>query len=112
MITKFKMIRDIAGYNGFGLTFTEWNYNIVLASGSTKTLTIPEEDERYIAIFSFEPGSTVYVANNDTAAIPGASFAKSSSQLNPVGRWVKAGDVLSFITSNTNADICVQLYAL
>ena len=69
---------------------------------------------KYIAIFSYEPGSQVWVADNATAAIPvGASFASTTSELNPSARVVNAGDVVHFFTPDSGgANVSVILYAL
>ncbi len=109
--TKFILTRDINGYNGFGLPFAFDNYQTTLAANVAQTITVPSNFGTWIAIFSFSPGTNVWVANNDTAEIPGASFASSLSQLNPVAREVHAGDVLSFITAeSTNPYVNVALY--
>ena len=112
MTTKFSMTRDINGYNGFGLAFSDTNYNTTLLAGVGQTLTIPSDSRYYLVVFAFESGSTIWVANNQTAAVPGASFAATYSDLNPAARLVKAGDVLSFITADTSVAIGVSLYAI
>ena len=112
MTTKFNMTRDINGYNGFGLQFSDTNFNTTLLAGVGQTLTIPSDNAYYLAVFAFEPGSTVWVADNQTAAVPGGSFASTYSDLNPAARLVEAGDVLSFITADTSIVIGVSLYAI
>lgn len=95
--TPFSLVRDINGYNGFGLSFSVDKYSVNLPATTDTTLTVPSRAERYIAIMSYEPGTTVWVANNATAATPaGATFAATDSELNPVARLVEAGDVLHF----------------
>lgn len=112
-MTKFSMRRDINGYNGFGLKFSDNNYSVNLATATEATLTIPESAQRWLAIFSYEPGSDVWVANNAAAAIPaGAAFSVTSSQGNPVAREVNGGDVLSLITDDDNTTVGVSLYEL
>lgn len=112
MTTKFNMVRDINGYNGFGLQFSDNLYNTTLATGVAQTLTIPSESEYYLAIFSYEPGGVLWMSRNGTAAVPGGSFAAVVSELNPTARLVKAADVLSFITSDTTLMVGVSLYAM
>lgn len=110
--TPFNLVRDINGYNGFGLAFSVDKYSVSLASSTDTTLTIPSYAAKYIAIMSYEPGTNVYVANNATAEVPvGATFAATTSELNPVARLVNAADVLHFI-SGTAVDVGVTLYAL
>lgn len=113
MTTLFSLIRDINGYNGFGLMFADNKYSVTLAATTVATLTIPSTYQNWIAIFSFEPGTNIWVANNATAAIPaGNTIAASTSDLNPVGRFVQGADVLSLITASTTADVGILLYAL
>jgi len=125
MATKFSMTRDINGYNGFGLVFTDTAYSATLTVSTDTTLTIPSNDSlggasfpydskpRLIAIFSFDPGESVWVANGAVAAVPGgASFAATASELNPAAREVKGGDVLHFFTATANVDVWVGLYWL
>lgn len=122
-ITPFNMTRDINGYNGFGLPFSSSKYSATLAQDTDTTLVVPlsaamgaptaTQKNKYIAIFSFEPGAQVWVANNATAAKPvAASFATVSSELNPSARYVEAGDTLHFLTPDTTANVGVTFYAL
>lgn len=111
-MTIFSMIRDINGYNGFGLPFAYDNEQTTLASNVEQHFTIPANYEYWIAVFSVEPGSNVFIANNATAEVPGSSFAATASQLLPQARLVKGGDVLSFITPDTAAYVGVSLYAI
>jgi hypothetical protein len=109
----FNLTRDINGYNGFGLRFSENKYSATLTQLVTQTLTIPGDHAKWIAIFAYEDGSTIWVANNATAAVPvGATLAATTSERNPIAREVKAGDMLSFITPDATADVGVILYAL
>jgi len=122
MATPFSMSRDINGYNGFGLSFALDKYSADLAQNTDTTLTVPSSGmignvannvNKYIAIFSYEPGASVWVALNATAAVPvGATFATVSSELNPAARMVSAADVLHFITSDTTAQVGVTFYSL
>lgn len=123
MATKFSMTRDINGYNGFGLVFTDTAYSCTLTANMNTTLTVPNGDQlggaglsqsanaKLIAIFTFDPGSTVWVANNTAASAPaGATFAATVSEGNPVARTVTAGDVLNFLTTGTGVNVGVAFY--
>jgi len=124
MTTKFNMTRDINGYNGFGLQFSDTNYSCTLTASSDTTLTVPsavgiggpETASTYaytLAIFDFDPGTSVWVANNNTASAPaGNTFASTNSQLNPAARLVKGGDVLHFFTTGTGVNVSVEFYSL
>lgn len=109
--TKFLMTRDIAGYNGFGIPFTNIAKSAILVTGVEQHFTVPSEYPNWIAIFGFTPGSSVWVDKFTTAVAPTGAFADTTSELNPAARFVKAGDVLSFITADVNsAMVNVLLY--
>jgi len=111
MSRNFAMIKDNTAQTTHAMVFSDDKYSATLATTTDTTLTVPVEHPKYVAIFSYEPGSTVWVANNTTAAVPaGASFAAVSSELNPVAREVAAGDVLHFISPDTSASVGVTFY--
>lgn len=123
MASQFSMYTDVRGVNGFGLKFTDTAYSATLAISTATALTVPtfgslgggktQTKNMWIAIFSFTPGASVWVANNDTAAVPaGASFAATNSELNPAARIVEAGDVLSFICASAGVSVSVCFYSL
>lgn len=122
MATPFNMTKDISGYNGFGLPVSDTNYSATLAASTATALTVPLVSElgmsystakaKLIAIITSDPGSSIWVANNLTAAVPaGGSFASTTSALNPAAIEVKVGDVLSFISTGT-PEVGVRFYWL
>ena len=62
MTTKFIMSRDINGYNGFGLPFSDTNYSATITTGAVTALTVPgnSTSDKYLAVFSYTPGGSVY----------------------------------------------------
>ena len=119
MTAILDMTRDNNGYCAYGVPLNNMDapggvnsYSTTLSAGVPQSLTIPASNSIWAAVFSFEPGSAVWVANNDTATAPSGSFAATSSQLNPSVRQVNGGDILSFITSDTTAQIGVSLYVV
>lgn len=119
MTAQLSMTRDVNGYPVYGLVINDKdapggvnNFSTTLAAGVEQHFTVPTSSRTWGAIFSFEAGTSIWVANNDTAVTPGGSFAATSSQLNPSVRQVSGGDILSFITSNTTAQIGVSLYEI
>jgi hypothetical protein len=111
--TPFNLTRDINGYNGFGLPFSIDNFSANLATNTDTTQTVPSHAPSYLAVFSYQQGASVWVAVNATAAKPvGATFAAVTSTLNPSARYVKAADVLHFLTGDTSAQVSITLYAL
>ena len=126
MTTQYKLQKDVAGYNGFGLQFSDQKYTASLAASTDTTLTVPSSGSigaplnnvnKFLAVIAVEANLSVWCALNTTAAVPaGATFAASSSDLiigtQYYAREVKAGDVLHFLAPTAGTDICVMFYAL
>jgi len=111
--TTMNLTRDAAGNNTFGLADAPIKYQNSLVASSEKLITVPGTYAKYSAIFSIEPGAEVWYARNNTAVLPVAGeFILTNSELNPVSREVKAGDVLHFITGNADARMGVSLYPI
>lgn len=111
-MTMLNFGRDVQGYNAYAPAFSVDNKSTILSANIEQHFTVPSDFENWIAVFSFEPGTSVWVANNQTSNVPSASFADTFSQLNPAARLVNAGDVLSFISPDTTASIGISLYAV
>lgn len=113
MAKFFSMIRDINGFNGFGLQFPDFIYSADLATSTATSVTVPADENKWIAILAIEPGSSCYVSVNHTAAVPaGSTFASTTSLYNPIGLQVKGGDTVSCITPDTSCRITIAFYAL
>ena len=99
MSTKFNMIRDISGYNGFGIIPTYDIQGSSLAASTAQSFTVPSNYANWIAIFSYTPGSNMFVRFDGTAAtVPSVTSAAIHVSLNPSARAVSAGQVISVIT--------------
>lgn len=113
--TKFIMARDINGTNGFGLMPSYWSYTTTLVANVEQTITVPSSNDpmyqRMLIIFGIAPGSTIWVAYNNTATVPSGSFAQSNSEMNPTARWVKAEDVIHLITNDASDEVGVIFYS-
>jgi hypothetical protein len=126
MTTKFSMTRDINGFNGFGLVPSDTNYSATLTVSTDTTVTVPSAvaigkqgpstsstAPISLAIITSDPGTTIWVAINATAAVPvGATFAATSSMMNPGAIEVKGGDVIHVISSGTGVNVGVRFYSL
>lgn len=111
MSTQLNFGRDVQGFNAFAPEFGTNKWSATIVADADASITVPANYPNWIAVFSFQPGTNVWVANNTTATVPvGSTFDTTSSELNPSARWVHAGDVLSFITDNVSADVGVSLY--
>ena len=126
MTTQYKLQKDVAGYNGFGLQFCDQKFSASLAITTDTTLTVPinaamgmalDIKAKWLAVVQVEANLSVWFALNATAAVPaGATFAATTSDLiigsQYYGVEVKAGDVMHFLAPVAGTDILVKFYAL
>lgn len=126
MSIQYKLQKDVAGYNGWGLQFTDLKYSASLAITTDTTLTVPlkaamgaplDQVNKFLAVITVEANLSVWCALNATAAVPaGSTFAATTSDLivgtQYYAREVKAGDVLHFLAPVAGTDISVLFYAL
>lgn len=126
MTTQYKIQKDVAGYNGYGLQFSDQKYSASLAITTDTTLTVPSTSalgvplnqvNRFLAVITVEANLSVWCAVNATAAVPaGSTFAATTSDLiiggQDYARQVDAGDVLHFIAPTAGTDVSVLFYAL
>lgn len=109
MSTKFSMVRDINGYNGFGILPTYDIQGTSLAVSTAQSFTVPDNYPNWIAIFTYTPGANIWVSFTTTATVAGSSVASLTSVLNPSARQVKGGDTISVITADATAPfVCVE----
>lgn len=114
MTTTLDFNRDVGGAVAYAPQFSGDRYSATLTVGLEATLTVPgNAAKKWIVSFGYQPGVTVWVAVNATAAVPvGATLAATTSELNPGQKYVKAGDVLHLISGNMTADVGVAFYAI
>lgn len=114
-MTIFALTRDASGQNTFSPRFCDVNFDTTLSVGVEQTLVVPPsrgpDYPNFVAVFSFDPGLKIFVSVNNTATVPGLSFAATNSQLNPTSRLVSPGDTLHFITTDSTAVASVSFYA-
>lgn len=125
MTTPYSMIRDINGYNGFGLPLSDSTFNSYLTAGTNETLTVPSDNSvgitsgnprhKFVARLVFTPGKQIFVAINQeaffTASGPfdvthSAQFTQNELIL------VNAGDVINVKTPDSGCTVTVSFYAL
>lgn len=112
-MAKLNFQKDVQGFNSFSPVQADQKYSATLASSGNSTITVPSTDENWVAAFSFAPGATMWVSVGGTAAAPaGATFASTTSELNPGSRKVKAGDVIDILNSGTASEVGVVLYVV
>lgn len=107
------MIRDINGFNSFGLMPSTNKQNTILAATVAQTFTVPTNPTgtSWAAVFFIEPGATVWVSHNDAATLPGVSVDDTNSEGNPTVWEVNSGDTISMISNNTTAEVGIKYYA-
>jgi hypothetical protein len=113
-MTQLNFGRDVQGFNAYAPRLSTDMYSATVASGASQSITVPSSNMNWIAVFSFEPGSDIWVSVNHTAAIPvGATFASTNSFLLPAQLQVSAADTIScFNNSATGQDVGIALYAV
>ena len=113
MSIKFNMIKDLGGYNGFGIQPTTDIFNGSLAANVAQSITVPSNHPNWIAIFTYAPGATIWVNFTTTATVPTGTVGASSNTLNPSARLVTKGQTLSLITADiTNPWVNVELQVI
>jgi hypothetical protein len=129
MTTQYKIQKDVAGYNGFGLQFSDQKYSATLTVSTDTSVAVPltgslgaahSNINKFLAVvqvYNATHEGEVWCALNTTAAVPaGASFAATNSDLivqnKDYARWVKAGDVLHFLSPVASTDVSVMFYAM
>lgn len=106
--------RDVQGFNAYAPLTAGNKWSATITNGAATSITVPSNVATWIAVFSFQPGTNVWVdLTGATAIVPvGATLAVTTSELNPAARTVLAGGKISLITNNTSADVGVMLYAV
>jgi hypothetical protein len=86
--------------------FSDSNVIMLLAASTALPYTVPgNSNQIYRAHFSVSTSADVWVRNNGTATLPTSNTATSVSYQERIDvgfqRYVKGGDVLSFISTGT-----------
>lgn len=93
-------------------------FTSTLVNGAPASITIPTSSKYWTVSFSYTPGCSVWVDfSGATAVVPaGATFASSTSELNPAARLVVAFNndgtsrAISLVTSNASCGLSVAFY--
>ena len=112
MTTMFNMNRDETGAPAFAPHFCDDSWQVALVQNVAQGITVPSTYRHWVAIFSYEGGTDVWVSNRGAATTPTGSMLVTTSSLNPGARYVTAGTTLSFITSSLSAEVGICLYAV
>lgn len=120
MSTTLNFGRDSQGYNAYAPFTSNDKWQATLTNGAETHITLPANSAKWVVVFSFQPGSTVWVdLTGATAVVPGSGTLTScTAELLPGTRSMNAINTngtagkISMITSNTTADVGVMLYAV
>jgi len=127
MSTTLNFGRDAQGYNAYAPLPSTNMYSATLASNGSSSITVPTNVAKWVVAFSFQPGSQIWVAYSTSGASSasgpaGASFASTTSELNPGARLIPSTVTTSSGTNATviylindgpsSADVGVMLYAV
>jgi len=117
MPTKLNFARDVQGYNAEAPPFSTNTYSATLAAGTASSITIPGDVPVWYMTVKVQPTGWVWISRTAAASVPaGGTFAANSAEMAPgtleFRRTVYMGDVISFLSPNTTADVEVSLFAV
>lgn len=122
MATKYLLSRDVAGYPTTGeqtsVPFSNTGAYFQLTPGVPTNVTVPPTfSTNVLARFSYGNGienPVVFVKNGASPVIsfPSTSVQESDIEINPSARQVKSGDVIQFLSSQTNISVSVSFYEI
>lgn len=114
MTVKLNFGRDIQGYNAYAPMQSTDKYSATLAAGGHATVTVPSNFQNWIAAFSYQAAGDMWVSVGGTAAGPaGATFASTTSQLQPGALSVQAAQVIDIKNNGSgSSDVGVVFYAV
>ena len=99
------------------LPFSDQTVQVALAANTALTYTIPgDKTNQYRCEFSWAYNANVWVGFNTTAVVPPAgavtTVSNNSLVLRPKVKYVRGGDVLSFISDSLAANGGFELLVL
>ena len=130
MATPYNVDSQSKGINSWGTQFCDTVYSAALLANMATSLTVPgtagtgltsasvgqgysaPSNNKFYAVFRYTPGAEVWVSSNSIAAIPVSnSFVTANAIQNPEGKYVRAGQVLNFITANA-CNVSVEFFSV
>jgi hypothetical protein len=97
------------------MPFSDTAIQVNCAANTEETYTVPgTPEQQFQAYFEYNCTANVFVCKNATPTIPasGTIGEQPYNEFKPKKRYVRGGDVLHFITPDTNAYIGVSLRQL
>lgn len=103
--------RDSQGYNAYAPAPSNNKWSAAITDGSATSFNVPSTHQTWVVSFRYYPNDVWVDVSGATAAIPaGATFATTTSELNPASLTLQAGTKISVITAQTTADISVVMW--
>ena len=97
------------------IPFSDTTVRLALATNTVQTFTVPGTNkDKFQAVFSYICTANVFIGYNFTPTVPPAGLQESTGieEFRPDCRYVKGGDVLSFITPDASAYVGVSLLSI
>lgn len=115
MTVKLQFGVDSSGKSALSPFPTDVAYSADLVNNTPATITVPASAKEWTVAFSITPGTEVWVDfSGATAAAPaGATFAATTSVLNPKTRTISSSKVptISVLTTDASSSVSVEFFA-
>jgi len=95
--------------------FSDTSAQVALAANAAQTYTVPgAATQKYQAVFHYTSTSNIFIGYNFTPTVPapGTSQTTHTQEYRPDCKFVKGGDVLSFLSPDTTAYVGLSLLAI
>lgn len=109
-MTTLNLTRDVTGAVTYSRYPAEYLQRRELDASTAYTYTVYGEHQVYNVLFSYTPGSSVFVKKNGTATLPTTTPDNDTSELNPSCWTIKQGETISFITADSNVAFTASHY--
>ena len=94
------------------MSFSDTCLQLNLAATAVQSWTVPGVSDKFFqAYFTYNCNANVFVCKNGTASIPssGTNTTQQYNEFKPKKRYVRGGDVLSFVTPDTVAYMGISI---
>jgi len=107
-----KFAKSAKGDITFAATPTTTMYKAELTNGNADSITLSTDADFYTVSFVFQPGTSCWVdVTGVTASGPTtATFAVTTSRLNPASYLLPAGAVISVVTESVTAQVSIAIW--
>jgi len=120
MAKPLQITRDVQGYatsgQQMGRDYPDLAQQVELTASTAKSITVPvNSSSRMLACIAITPGKSVFMTRNynGTIAVPTGTLTAAPVEMIPqaaANRIVYGGDVLQFITPDSNVYLTISYY--